>query len=225
MQQYNLQRVWDFLSELSKNNNKPWFDEHKEQYQEALADFRSFTEAFIDGLSKFDSDIADLRVADCTYRIYRDIRFSHDKTPYKTHMGVYVSHQGKKSGYSGYYIHIEPCGECMMVSGLYMPTPIDLKSIREEIMLNGENFDKLIKNSKGFQLDWTNALKRIPNGWNAEDAFSEYYKLKDYNLVQPLTKQQILSNDFLEFALQECKKTTPFNQLLNRCVSYGRENL
>lgn len=219
----NLQRVWEFLSVLQQNNNKPWFDAHKEQYKNALNDFKEFAEAFIVGLSHFDPSVAGLTVADCTYRIYRDLRFSQDKTPYKTHMGVYVCPQGKKSGNAGYYIHIEPNAECMIVSGLYMPSSEALKSVREEIMLNGKDFDKTLKACKGFQLDWSSALKRIPVGYNAEDEYSEYYKLRDFDVVQSLSKEQVLSDDFLDFVLKECKKTVTFNQLLNQCVAYAKE--
>lgn len=220
----DLQRVWNFLAELSVNNNKPWFDAHKETYKIALADFLNFTEQLIAGLSQFDKSLEGLTVKDCTYRIYRDLRFSLDKTPYKTHMGAYVCPQGKKSWNSGYYVHIEPNSECMLISGLYMPTPDIIKSVREEIMLEGERFDKAIKACKGFTLDWQSALKKIPQGYNSEDEFVQYYRLKDYLVTQNVTKEQVLSPDFLNFAVKEFKKTYSFNVILNNCVSYAKEN-
>jgi len=219
-----LKKVWNFLSELAENNNKPWFDAHKDMYKEALSDAQVFAEQLILGLSKFDKDVAGLTVKDCTYRIYRDLRFSLDKTPYKTHWGVYVCPQGKKSGNAGYYVHIEPKQECMLVSGLYMPSPLALKSVREEIMCNGKGFDAAIRACKGFELDWSSALKRVPQGWNAEDEFSEYYKLKDFDVIQPITKAQVLAPDFPDFVLAEFKKTYPLTELLNRCVAFANEN-
>ncbi len=225
MQDFDLQLVWDFLADLSRNNNKPWFDAHKDRYQQALTHFRTFSTEFIAGLAQFDHSVAGLSVADCTYRIYRDIRFSLDKTPYKTHFGVYVCPQGKKSGNAGYYVHIEPDNKSVLISGLYMPSPQALKSVREEIMLNGKEFDKAVKQCKGFDLDKNSALTRIPKGWNAEDEFSEYYKLRDFDVVQLVCKEQILGKDFLPFVLSEFKKTLNFNTILNKSVQYAREEL
>ncbi len=225
MQDFDLQLVWDFLADLSRNNNKPWFDAHKDRYQQALTHFRTFSTEFIAGLAQFDHSVAGLSVADCTYRIYRDIRFSFDKTPYKTHFGVYVCPQGKKSGNAGYYVHIEPDNKSVLISGLYMPSPQALKSVREEIMLNGKEFDKAVKQCKGFDLDKNSALTRIPKGWNAEDEFSEYYKLRDFDVMQLVCKEQILGKDFLPFVLSEFKKTLNFNTILNKSVQYAREEL
>ncbi len=225
MQEFDLQPVWDFLTDLSCNNNKPWFDAHKDRYQEALSNFRIFSTELIAGLAQFDHSVTGLSVTDCTYRIYRDMRFSLDKTPYKTHMGVYVCPQGKKSGNAGYYVHIEPGSQSMLISGLYMPSAQVLKSVREEIMLNGKEFDKAVKQCKGFDLDMNSALTRIPKGWNAEDEFSEYYKLRDFDIVQTICKEQMLSKDFLPFVLSEFKKTLKFNTLLNKSVQYAREEL
>ncbi|MCQ2959327.1 MAG: DUF2461 domain-containing protein [Bacteroidales bacterium] len=224
MASIDLHCVWNFLSDLALNNNKNWFDAHKSLYKQAHENSMAFAEALITGLAKFDKDVAGLSVKDCTYRIYRDLRFSIDKTPYKKHIGIYVCPQGKKSENAGYYVHIEPSSECMLVSGLYMPSPAALKSVREEIMCEGELFENAIKACEGFELDWSTALKRIPQGWNSADKYSEYYKLKDFNVIQKITKEQILSPDFLEFVLQEFKKTHELNVILNRCVSYAKEN-
>jgi len=225
MQTYSLNHVWNFLESLANNNNKVWFDAHKSDYKEALADFQSFTEALIVGLSRFDASISDLTVKDCTYRIYRDLRFSLDKTPYKTHMGAYVCPGGKKSWNAGYYLHIEPCAENMLVSGLFMPSPLALRSVREEIMLNGSAFDKAIKDCNGFILDITDSLKRIPNGWDATDEFSEYYKLKNFMVTETLTKKQILDPHFLDYVVSEFEKTQTFVSILNRCVSFANDSM
>ncbi|NLH23525.1 MAG: DUF2461 domain-containing protein, partial [Bacteroidales bacterium] len=101
-----MERVTGFLSLLSQNNNKEWFDAHKSQYKEALEVFQDFTTELINGIATFDKAVSGLSVKDCTFRIYRDLRFSPDKTPYKTYMGAYVCPGGKKSGFAGYYFHI-----------------------------------------------------------------------------------------------------------------------
>ena len=103
-----MKQVVEFLTLLHENNDKAWFDSHKEMYKRALSCFEVFTAKLIDGIAAFDPSVRGLTVKDCTWRIYRDTRFSPDKTPYKTHMGAFVAPRGKKGGYSGYYFHVEP---------------------------------------------------------------------------------------------------------------------
>ena len=101
-----MKRVIEFLQNLVANNNKVWFDAHKDEYLLAKKVFEDFTEQLIAKVEAFDPSVKGLKVKDCTYRIYRDVRFSKDKSPYKTHMGCYICRGGKKSGYSGYYFHV-----------------------------------------------------------------------------------------------------------------------
>ena len=134
-----MKSVIDFLVGLRSDNSKEWFDAHKAEYKAAKAEFEDFTAQLIDGIAGFDPSVRGLAVKDCTYRIYRDIRFSNDKTPYKTHMGAYICRGGKKSGNAGYYFHVEPAGDGGMIgghlltAGLYMPEPEVLRSVREDI--------------------------------------------------------------------------------------------
>ena len=101
-----MKRVLEYLRNLAANNNKVWFDAHKDEYLLAKKVFEDFTEQLIAKVEAFDPTVKGLTVKDCTYRIYRDVRFSKDKSPYKTHMGCYICRGGKKSGYSGYYFHV-----------------------------------------------------------------------------------------------------------------------
>ena len=114
-----MKQVLDFLRNLLLNNEKPWFDAHKADYLQAKDTISAFAEELIDGIRSFDDTVGPLSVADCTYRIYRDVRFSKDKSPYKTHMGIYVCRGGKKSGYSGYYFHIDGSGDHLLAVGNY----------------------------------------------------------------------------------------------------------
>ena len=165
-----LKPVIDFLRELSANNGKPWFDAHKETYREVQTIFAGFTERFIAGVEEFDKSVSGLTVKECTWRIYRDIRFSADKTPYKTHFGAWVAPQGKKSGYAGYYIHIQPDEELYMIcAGLHCPTPAMIRSVREEIMTDGDGFHAAVVEAGGFSLDRSIATKRVPAGYPADD--------------------------------------------------------
>ena len=176
-----MQEIIDFLDELSANNDRTWFEANRERYKSVKQRMDSVAEEFIEAIAAFDSSIEGLRAKDCTYRIYRDTRFSKDKSPYKTWFGVYVCPRGKKSGFSGYYMHVEPDqNHNMRCTGAYCPTPGEIKCVREVIMTEGEAFEKCIQAATGCEGDWSSALKRMPQGWSAEDEYSDYYRLRNY---------------------------------------------
>ncbi len=218
-----MKRVIDFFAQLQQNNNKIWFDSHKAQYKEMLAYHNEFSQKLIDGISEFDKSIEGLQVKDCTYRIYRDLRFSHDKTPYKQHIGTYICPHGKKSGYAGYYIHIEPNVKYFICTGLWLPEPRFAKSVREEIMLNGKNFENAIKTAKGFRVNWDDSLKRIPAGFDANDEFSEYYRLKSFLIEKEIDENYLLNPNVVENIIADLKTTYDFCKLLNKSVDYAIE--
>src|SRR5687768_16744933 len=117
-----------FLKALKKNNNKPWFDAHRAEYEAARIDFRNFIQLVIDALQKKDTTITGLTARDCLFRINRDIRFSKDKTPYKSNFGASIKRGGRKSGFAGYYFHCEP-GASFIGGGLWMPEAEPLKNM------------------------------------------------------------------------------------------------
>ena len=224
-----MERVINYLNNLNNNNNKEWFENNKREYIEARDLFNQFTEELIKGISEFDPSVKNLSVKDCTYRIYRDVRFSKDKTPYKNHMGAFISKGGKNGGHSGYYFHIEArgadyIGGHILSTGIYRPAPKILKSIREEIMLNGEQFLESVSVAKGFNLDSGDSLKRVPAGFPAESKFADFFKLKNYFLVQYVDNSFILSDKLLENTIREYKKTHVFNNLLNLSVDYANQS-
>ena len=130
-----------FLKALKKNNNKPWFDAHRKEYEQAKGDFTFFIQSVIDKHSKSDPTINSISAKDCMFRINRDIRFSKDKSPYKTNMGAYINRGGKKSLFGGYYFHCEP-GQSFVGGGLWMPMPPELNKVRQEIDYNYAAFKK-----------------------------------------------------------------------------------
>jgi uncharacterized protein (TIGR02453 family) len=225
-----MKNVHSFLTELHRHNDREWFEANKARYREALAEFNAFSEKLIEGIARFDPSTRGLTLKDCTYRIYRDVRFSADKRPYKTHMGIYVCPGGKKSGNSGYYFHVEPQTESgepvyFLTAGLYLPEPKFLKSVREEMLDHSDGFLAAIHRAKGFRLNEESKLKRTPAGYPSDTAMDEYLRLKDVYLEQPFDEQTLLRADLAEWAAGEFEKTYEFNTLLNKAVDFAREEM
>ena len=212
------------MRNLLLNNEKPWFDAHKADYLQAKDTISAFAEELIDGIRSFDDTVGPLSVADCTYRIYRDVRFSKDKSPYKTHMGVYVCRGGKKSGYSGYYFHIDGSGDHMLAVGNYYTEPKVLKILREDISMGGGDFRRILSGvAPGLELETVSALKKVPAGFPADSPDAEYLKLRNFCLVKMLDDDFILSPNLKKNVLKIFKSATPFLHYINRAIDYCRE--
>jgi uncharacterized protein (TIGR02453 family) len=223
-----MKTVLSFLSQIRENNNKTWFDEHKAEYQQAKLVFTEFVDKLIAGIAEFDDSVKDLTPKDCMYRFNRDTRFSPNKMPYKTHFGAFVCPNGKNSGYSGYYFHIEPegsgyLGGHQLDTGVYCPEPNVLKSIREEIYFNSEAFDKTVRLASDFALEDSQALKKVPRGYPADFKYAEYLKLKNPCLCMHLNDDFILNENLLTNTLEAFRKTAAFNSFLNKAISYAKE--
>jgi len=146
------QSTLDFLSDLKNHNEREWFMKNRKRYDDARYNFESFVQAMIDRMAEYDVMLKGLEARSCTYRINRDIRFSNDKTIYKTHLGAFIVKGGKKNGdrFAGYYFHVEPGGNSMIAGGAYMPPMPWLTAIREKIDGQGNIF---IKTGKHFYQD------------------------------------------------------------------------
>ena len=188
-------RILKFLSEVSKNNNRDWFHDHKDEYDSCKAEFEAGVTKAIAAILKFDPSISHITAKDACFRFYRDVRFREDKRPYKDHFGAYIGAHGKKSLHAGYYIHLQP-GACIVSAGAYwLPTNI-LTSCRNEIMGNIDEWRKCVNNGKFINLfgypnegDWEKHsgkgfglthLKTSPKGFPRDYEFIEYLKMKDY---------------------------------------------
>ena len=212
------------MQDLAQNNDRTWFEANRERYKRVKSRMDEVAAEFIEAVAEFDHSVEGVRVKDATYRIYRDTRFTKDKSPYKTWFGVYVCPRGKKSGLSGYYMHVEPDqNHYMLCTGAYCPTPGEIKSVREEIMTEGDAFVECINNAEGFEIDWSSALKRMPQGWSAEDPHSEYYRLRNYLLMKLVDKNYFLRPNAARRAAEDMQKTKAFNDTLNRAIEYSRE--
>lgn len=187
------QLILGFLKRIAANNSRPWFQEHREEYEAARENFERGVALAIARITEFDPSVAHVTVRDATYRFYRDIRFSPDKAPYKRHFGAYIAAQGKKSHHGGYYIHLEP-GQCLLACGDYcLPTQI-LTACRNEIIGNEDEWLRCVQ-SEEF-LRWFGApaaakwedpqgfgfekLKTCPAGFPRDYKYIDYLRLKDY---------------------------------------------
>jgi uncharacterized protein (TIGR02453 family) len=214
--------TFKFLKDLKKNNNKPWFEKNKSGYLDAKDDAEQFVAQLIQGLGKVDADIAPLHVKDSTYRIYRDVRFSSDKTPYKTHMGAFLNKGGKKMPTAGYYFHAQP-GRSMAGGGLWMPMPAELSKVRQELDYNFAEWTKILgdrKFKKYFPegLDQEEILSRPPKGYDAENPAIGFLKLKSFVVTRSLTDSQMTSPSILKEVLNTFASMKAFVYFLNRAL-------
>ena len=214
-----------FLTDLSRNNNKEWFDANKGRCLEAKSKVEALTGDVLAGIRSFDDTIGPLSPKDCTYRIYRDQRFSKDKTPYKTHMGVYINRGGKKSGYSGYYFHIgaKSYGNMVAVGDIWCPPEV-LKVIREDIMLGGGDFRKILSEvDSRLVLDMDGALKRVPAGFPKDTPESDFYRVKAFCLYFTPDDKFFTDKDLASRLVDVFRSAKPFLDYINRAIDYCRE--
>ncbi len=209
-----MQTILDFLKKLKNNNDREWFEKNKPKYLQAKDEYESFLEKVITGVRKFDKKIdADLSPKNCTFRIYRDVRFSKDKKPYKTNMGASIDPGGKKSQIAGYYLHIEPANS-FAAGGVWMPEPAMLQSIRQEIDYNPEPLLKILKSAsfkKYFKgLDEDDKLKTVPKGFDKEHPHIELLKNKHFLVSHSFTDKEMLSKDAVSKLTEAFKAMHPF---------------
>lgn len=218
-----------FLRELQQNNNREWFMVNKPRYTALQIQFNNFVDELIGEISRFDDTVTGLTAKDCTYRIYRDVRFSADKSPYKTHMGAFICPGGKKSGYSGYYFHLSTGGEGypyghMLATGDYCHDPKALQIIREDIAGGEGDFDSIVRSvSPTFMLDYDSALKRNPKGFEHETAYAEYLRLKAFCLVHTPSTEFMCAPDLARRTAELFHRTQPFLHYINRAIQYSKE--
>jgi len=211
------QRIFDYLKDLSENNNREWFNDHKDLFKEVQEEVEKFAEELILEAGKFDEKMARLNAKKSLLRIYRDIRFSKDKTPYKTNFGVSLG-MGKSNEKSGHYLHIEP-GKSFIASGIYLPEASVLKEIRKEISVFKDDFLKA-KDHEDFkkyygELSREHELKKIPQGFDKENPMAEFLKLKSFIGVRPLTNKDLMDKNIIVKLTNIMNSAKPLNDFLN----------
>jgi uncharacterized protein (TIGR02453 family) len=209
-----------FLKNLKQHNDRGWFSENKEKYNVARENFVVFVQSLLDEVSKFDDSVAGLEAESAVFRIYRDIRFSKDKSPYKTHFAASLKGKGNDCGRAGYYVHLEPAGS-FLAGGVHMIEPRDMAEIRQEISTSGKEFLKII-NDKKFRKNFVlegDTLARVPHGFDEADPMAEYLKYKDLTIIHSLSDNEILSADSVPLCAGIFKAMVPFNAFVNRSAT------
>ena len=214
-----MKEILQFLTELSCNNNREWFQEHKDWYRDCQQRFEQFTADWLERLVEIDPEIKGLQPKDCIWRIYRDVRFSHDKRPFKEWFGVFPAAKGgKKSDRGGYYIHIQP-NRCMFGGGMWCPNKDLLRAVRREILANYDEVEDIFANpmtNKYFQdFDTDQMLKKVPQGFPADFEHADWLKRKAYTFSTPLTDDEVCAPDFLDKVIEISRAAKPINDFLN----------
>ncbi len=235
----NTKPILSFLRDIAKHNNREWFQANKSKYEAARKEFESGVEEVILNIAKFDNSISHLAPKDCTYRFYRDIRFSPDKSPYKRHFGAYISAKGKKALHGGYYLHIQP-GNCFIATGSYwLPTNI-LTSCRNEIMANIDEWRKAVESGefikyygyaganamgeytdgetmspKGFGIAH---LKKAPKDFPADYKYLDYLKMKDYCCWHSVADDFFEKDNWIDETMRMFKAAKPMMDFMNSVI-------
>lgn len=218
------QSTLDFYSDLRENNNKLWFESERKRYEEARKDYLQLVEFLLSKTKKIDESLENLSVKDCIFRFNRDVRFSRDKSPYKTFMGISFTPYGKKASLAGYYVHLDVSGDSFSGGGLYMPGSSALNRVRTEIHLFPDEFKAIVsapdfkKCFGSLDTDPNILLSRPPKGFSHEDPAIEYLKYKSFTAVRPLKKEIFTSSKLVDQILESFYAVSPLVKFLNQSL-------
>ncbi|HMQ00087.1 MAG TPA: DUF2461 domain-containing protein [Cyclobacteriaceae bacterium] len=217
-----LDKSLKFLKSLARNNNRDWFEKNKAKFLEAKAEFESFVTDLLEEMESFDASLNGLEAKKLIFRIYRDVRFSKDKRPYKTNFGAAFSASGKGLGRPGYYLHIEPGNKSFIAGGLYMPEPQVLTKVRQEIDYNGDKLKAIMQEKKFKKLFgdfWDeDKLKRPPKGYDEEHTYIEWLKLKSFIVTTEIKDPELNKKNVKKSLATSFKTLKPLNDFLNQAI-------
>ena len=210
-----------FLKDLEKNNNRDWFQANKKRFDSAQDNLTAFADYLIGEVGKFDDAVATLDPKSCVFRIYRDVRFTKDKSPYKTNLGAYISPGGRKSMQPGYYFHVQP-GQSFVAGGKHMPDGMEMLKIRNAIANNTDEFVQIVE-KKSFKERFGelrgDRLKSAPKGFDPEHKAVEYLKLKEFMGFRELNDDKILvSAEFPKMLVKTMKEMYPLVTFLRKAL-------
>ena len=212
-----------FLSDLIANNNTEWMHANKKRYDNYKKDYHSFIASILAAMKPLDPSLEPLEVKNCTFRINRDIRFSKDKSPYKTNMGVWMSQDKNRKNAPGYYIHFEK-GNCFIAGGVWCPEPSELKQIRKEIEFFHDDLETVLSDKKftsefsGLDKSEGNMLKKAPKDFDPTHPAIELLKLKSFTASHKINEKDFTDKDFSEKIAKQLIALQPMNDFLRRAL-------
>jgi uncharacterized protein (TIGR02453 family) len=212
-------KTLQFLDDLKKNNNRDWFLANKARYEEYKKEYHKLIGEFLEAMKPKDKNLEMLEVKNCTFRINRDIRFSKDKSPYKSHMGIWMNTNPSGANAPGYYIHIEK-GASFLAGGFYSPEAHELKKIRKEIAFFHDELEEIV-NDKNFKkhfggLDKNNTLKTAPKDFEKDHPAIEFLKLKSFTVSHKISDKELTGKDFVKNTSEKLIAIKPLIEFLNR---------
>ena len=213
-------KLFSFLDELKENNNKEWFDANRNRYKELRQHFIHYVSLLIHELSLLDPGLGTPDPSKSVFRINRDIRFSKDKSPYKTNMGAFITPGGKNASLPGYYFHVEP-GSSMLAGGMWMPPSEDLKNIRKEIFENIDEYKEIIRDEEfreKFGEVHGEKLKTAPQGFPKDHPDIDLLRYKSYTVFREVPDKLLTSPDSLTKIMETYSAMKPFNDFLKHAV-------
>jgi uncharacterized protein (TIGR02453 family) len=209
-----------FIDDLALNNATEWMHANKKRYEAYKKDYHQYIGTVLSEMKLLDPALANLEIKKCTFRINRDIRFSKNKLPYKTNIGIWLPTSSSKNA-PGYYVHFEK-GNCFVAGGMYCPDPVDLKKIRKEIEFFHEDLEAILTD-KSFisvykSVDETNKLKKAPKDFDIDHPAIELLKFKSYTAVQKIEEKMFFEEDFAHKIAQKMIVLKPLNDFLRRAL-------
>lgn len=216
-----MEQVMQFLNDLAANNNREWFNDNRKRYEESRDKVAFLTEVLINEISRFDSAVSGLSPKDCVFRIFRDVRFSKDKRPYKTNFGSFICKGGRKNAKPGYYFHIEP-GNSFIGGGTYMPPPDSLRAIRNYMAEHGDEFLDIItspKFKKTFPALYNDKLKTAPKGFPKDHEFIELLRYKSFIFSKEISDELVTGPQYIEKMTQHFADLNSVNLYLYQAIA------
>jgi len=209
-----------FLTDLKTNNNREWFADHKKEFEVVKLQFERVVAELISDFSEFEN-MQGVEVKHCVFRIYRDVRFSKDKAPYKPWFSAAFSEGGKNSPFMDYYLHIEPGGKSFLGGGMYAPAPEHLAKFRQEVDYNGKQLMELINQPKfasNFGQFQGEALKKAPKGYPEDHPYLELLKQKQFFFWKHFSDEELIQENFQEKVIECAKLLKPVLDFLNASI-------
>ena len=219
----NTRRLVTFLSGLKAHNRKSWFETHRPEYEALRAEFEELVQEVILRVARFEPAVADVTPRECIYRIYRDVRFSKDKSPYKTNFGAGIGPAGKKGGHESYYIHVDAAGKLLVAGGVYMPDGRELARIRRAIADDTRRF-VAIATAPAFLrrfggIDDEEKLQRPPRGFECDHPAMEWLKLKRYIAWSEEPVSRVGAGRLAAHVADQCKALHPLASWLRKALA------